>query len=52
MRSIITRDIATRLRIYIVRFYAASWDGREPKVIYPLWQDEGTYTPNYEASSE
>ncbi len=38
MRSIITRDIATRLRIYIVRFVAASWEGKEPRVIYPLWE--------------
>ena len=52
MRSIITRDIVHRLRIYIVRFIAASWEGKESKVVYPLWEDEGTYTPNYEASSE
>ena len=36
--------MADRLRIYIVRFTADSWEGKEPKVVYPLWQDEGTYT--------
>ncbi len=39
--------MADRLRIYTVRFTAASWEGKESKVIYPLWEDVvRTYTPD------
>ncbi|KKM60539.1 hypothetical protein LCGC14_1540840 [marine sediment metagenome] len=42
-----TPDITDRLRIYTVRFTAASWEGKESKVIYPLWEDVvRTYTPD------
>ena len=33
-------DMAHRLRIYIVRFTAASWKGKKPKVVYPWWEED------------